>query len=257
MVRGLYTAWTGMSAEQKRLDIITNNLANASTVGYKKDGISNQSFDEVLTLKIRDTSEGNHSRPIGNMSLGVKLGEAYTHYTQGPLRETGNALDLAIEGDGFFTIRTNGNDGAEGLRYTRDGTFTQTRDGNITDVYGNSLLGMGGEIVVPVETNDIAISNEGYVFADGQYIDQLQLAYFENSESLEKVGNSMYQTTGATIEGEGNSLIHQGFTEQSNVNVVSEMVNMIAITRAYEANQKVIQTIDRTLDSAANSIGRI
>ena len=102
MLRGLYTAFTGMSNEQKRLDIISNNIANAATVGYKEENVTNQSFDEMLTIKIRDGSEAYLDKSIGTMSLGVKVGEVYTDYGQGSLRTTGNTYDMAIEGKGFF-----------------------------------------------------------------------------------------------------------------------------------------------------------
>ena len=93
MVRGLYTGWTGMATEQKRLDVIANNLANAATVGYKKEGVTTQSFDEALAIKIKDKSEPLQERKLGNMSLGVKIGEVYTDYGTGSLRETGNTCD--------------------------------------------------------------------------------------------------------------------------------------------------------------------
>lgn len=117
MVRGLYTAYTGMSNEQKRLDIISNNLANAATAGYKSEGVTNQSFDNLLTIKINDSSEFGLNRDIGSMSLGVKLGEVYTDYSQGAFRETGNTFDLAIEGDGFFAINVK-NESGETKPYT-------------------------------------------------------------------------------------------------------------------------------------------
>ena len=105
MVRGLYTAYTGMVNEQKRLDVISNNLANSATVGYKTERVANQAFDDMLTVKIRDNSTGYCNQPIGNMSLGVKIGETYTDYGQGAFVETGNTFDLAIDGQGFFTLR--------------------------------------------------------------------------------------------------------------------------------------------------------
>ena len=104
MVRGLYTAYTGMVNEQKRLDVISNNMANAATVGYKTERVSNQAFNQELTLKIKDTSVAYHQQPIGHMSLGVKVGEVYTDYSQGSLRETEATFDLALEGSGFFQI---------------------------------------------------------------------------------------------------------------------------------------------------------
>ena len=104
MTRGLYTAYTGMYNEQKRLDIISNNLANSATIGYKEEQVTSQAFKEMLTYKIRDRSNGFVDEPIGKMSLGVKIGETYTDYTQGSFKVTGNTLDLALEGTGFFNI---------------------------------------------------------------------------------------------------------------------------------------------------------
>ncbi|WFR57812.1 flagellar basal-body rod protein FlgF [Anaerocolumna sp. AGMB13025] len=257
MVRGLYTAWTGMANEQKRLDIISNNLANAATVGYKKDSVTNQSFNDFLTLKIKDSSEGYNDRPIGTMNLGVKLGETYTDYKQGSLRETGNTFDLAIEGKGFFKIATKDENGNEVTKYTRDGSFTRNQDGKIVDVNGNSLMGESGEITIPVDAGNIAIDTDGSIYADGVYVDKITTTDFEDYNYLKKQGDSMYVPVEGATTVNGTAAIRQGYTEQSNVNVISEMIDMIAVSRAYEANQKVIQTVDGTLDLAANSVGKI
>lgn len=257
MVRGLYTAWTGMANEQKRLDIISNNLANAATVGYKKDSVTNQSFNDFLTLKIKDSSEGYNDRPIGTMNLGVKLGETYTDYKQGSLRETGNTFDLAIEGKGFFKIATKDENGNEVTKYTRDGSFTRNQDGKIVDVNGNSLMGESGEISIPADAGNIAIDTDGSIYADGVYVDKITTTDFEDYNYLKKQGDSMYVPVEGAVTVDGTAAIRQGYTEQSNVNVISEMIDMIAVSRAYEANQKVIQTVDGTLDLAANSVGKI
>lgn len=257
MVRGLYTAWTGMANEQKRLDIISNNLANAATVGYKKDNVTNQSFDNFLTLKIKDASELYNDRPIGTMNLGVKLGEVYTDYKQGSLRETGNTFDLAIEGKGFFNVSTTDADGNEVIKFTRDGSFTLNQDGKIVDMNGNSLMGESGEITLPANAADIAVDTDGSIYADGVYIDRIITTDFEDYNYLKKQGDSMYTALDGAGAVTGTASIRQGYTEQSNVNVITEMVDMIAVSRAYEANQKVIQTVDGTLDLAANSVGKI
>nr|WP_295681627.1 flagellar hook-basal body protein [uncultured Lachnoclostridium sp.] len=257
MVRGLYTGWTGMENEQKRLDIISNNLANSATVGYKKEGVTNQSFDDVLTLKIRDESENFTDKRIGKMSLGVKLGEVYTDYTQGSLRETGNTFDLAVEGSGFFKMEVTDRDGNVKERYTRAGQFLMDKEGYIVDVNGNHLMSEGGNLQVPTDASQIVIDLEGNVFADGVQVDQLVVTDFENYDYLKKFGETMYEAVDGSVEKDTAAGIRQGYTEQSNVNVVSEMVNMIAITRAYEANQKVIQSVDGTLELAANSVGKV
>ncbi len=257
MVRGLYTAYTGMANEQKRLDIISNNIANSATVGYKKENVTNQSFDDVLTIKIRDASAAYQDRAIGDMSLGVKIGEVYTDYGQGSLRETSNTYDLAIEGKGFFGINVIDNNGVETTKYTRDGSFKRTSDGYVVDVDGNYLKSENGNLQIPGNTADIVIGSDGSVFADGQFIDKVVLTDFENYDYLKKFGKNMYEAVDGAVTLDSTGLIHQGFTEQSNINVVSEMVQMITITRAYEANQKVIQTVDGMLDNAVNSVGRV
>lgn len=257
MVRGLYTAWTGMANEQKRLDIISNNLANSATVGYKQESVTNQSFDNLLTIKIKDSSEAYNDKAIGSMSLGVKLGEVYTDYGQGSLRETGNTFDLALEGKGFFNISVTDRNGNETTQLTRDGSFTMTQDGFLVDVDGNHLLGESGEISVPVDAANIVIDTDGSIYADGVLVNKVLISDFEDYDYLKKQGDNMYLALDGANEVASTAMLQQGFTEQSNVNVVAEMVDMIAITRAYEANQKVIQTIDGTLDLAVSSVGKV
>jgi flagellar basal-body rod protein FlgG len=257
MVRGLYTAYTGMANEQKRLDIIANNLANSATVGYKEDNVTNQSFDNMLTIKIKDESEAYNDRPIGYMSMGVKLGEVYTNHGQGSLRQTTNTYHMALEGKGFFTVSVTDKAGNASTGYTRNGSFTMTKDGHIVDTDGNHLMGESGEVQVPTDAGDVTIDLQGAIYADGTYIDTLQIADFEDYNYLKKTSDTMYQAIDGANEIQSNALVRQGFTEQSNVNVVSEMVEMISITRAYEANQKVIQSVDKTLELAANSVGKV
>ena len=127
MVRGLFTGWTGMYTEQKRLDIISNNIANAATTGFKADNVTNQSFEHLLTIKTKDASEMFNDRPIGSMSLGVKVGEVYTDYSNGSLKETSNTFDLALSGKGFFTVAVTDANGNESIKYTRDGSFTMRK----------------------------------------------------------------------------------------------------------------------------------
>lgn len=257
MVRGLFTAYTGMANEQKRLDIIANNLANAATVGYKEENVTNQAFDDVLAVKIRDNSEAYNDRRIGRMSLGVKLGEVYTNFSQGSLRETGVTYNLALDGKGFFTLSVTDKAGNTHTRYTRNGNFTMNRDGYIVDTDGNRLMGENGEIIVPIEAVNVVIDANGAIYADGQYVDTVLITDFEDYNYLQKTGDTMYEAVEGAETVPAAASVMQGYTEQSNVNVVSEMVEMISITRAYEANQKVIQSIDQTLDKATNSIGKV
>ena len=257
MLRGLYTAWTGMRNEQKRLDVISNNMANSNTVGYKDENVASQAFDEVLGIKIRDGSQAYHNEAIGHLSLGVKIGEVYTDYSQGSIRETAGTYDLALSGKGFFTVNVTDANGKVHTRYTRNGQFHLTKDGMLVDADGNRIQGEGGDISISTSAKTVSISGEGIITADGQYIDTLKVVDFENYDYLKKYGNTMYEPVdGATLMEAGAEIL-QGYTEQSNVNVVNEMVDMITITRAYEAGQKVIQSYDSMLDRAANSVGSL
>lgn len=257
MVRGLFTAYTGMNNEQRRLDVLSNNLANAATVGYKAEGATNQSFDNVLAIKINDSSEMGVDRKIGDLSLGVKVGEVYTDFSQGSLRETGNTFDLAIDGEGFFAVNVVDKNGDSETMYTRDGSFKMTSEGFITDSEGNKLIGSGGYVQVPTNASQISIDSAGAIYANGEYVDTIQLVDFEDYDYLAKHGTNLYQAVEGAQTKDSTGLIRQGYTEQSNVNSVSEMVKLITITRAYEANQKVLQAFDSTLQKSCNDIGRV
>ena len=242
---------------QKRLDIVSNNVANAATVGYKKEGVTNQAFKEMLTVKIKDGTTPNMNQTIGSMSLGTKIGEVYTNYDQGSLRQTGNTYDLAIQGDGFFAVAYVDADGMETTKYTRAGNFIANNEGYVLDSDGNYFLGLGGYLQVPTDAGQIVIDELGGIYADGEFIDEIQLVDFENYDYIEKFGNNLYSVVdGAQMKDMGGK-VAQGYLEQSNVQAVDEMVNMITITRAYEANQKVITTIDNMLEKARSEERRV
>lgn len=261
MVRGLYTAWTGMVNEQKRLDVISNNMANADTTGYKKQGVTSQSFDDELTLRIHnDNAASPFNYRIGNMNLGVKIGETYHDFSQGSLRETGNTYDLALSGDGFFTIQTTNKQGVTSIKYTRDGSFTVNTDGYLVTKDGNYVLDTNGNrIQIPgaQTAKSVAFDERGNVIVDGQQVATLGIAGFANPQALLLYGENMYDATAAAGLRAGTATVHQGYLEMSNTNVIEEMVDMITITRAYEAGQKMIQTVDTTLQKSVNDIGRV
>lgn len=257
MLRSLYTAYTGMLNEQRRMDIMTNNLANSTTAGFKMESTASQSFDKVLGIKIRDVSEAFNDRAIGSMSLGVKVGEVFTDYSQGAIRETAGKYDLALSGNGFFAIRHVNSRGEETTKYTRDGNFRITKDGYVTDSYGNRLRTENGVLRVPMDSEDITISRDGTVSVNGQSIDKIKIVDFENYDYIEKFGDNLYQTVDGATEKEADAIVLQGYIEQSNVNSVREMVNLITITRAYEAGQKMIQSSDKIMENAVNSVGKV
>ena len=257
MVRGLYSAYNGMMSEQKRLEVISNNVANAATVGYKSEGVTNQSFDSVYTLKIKDATNGFVDERIGSMSLGSKIGEVYTNYNQGSVRQTGNTYDLAMEGKGFFTVAVIDSEGNESIKYTRDGSFKIGSDGSLLHTDGNHVVGESGNIQIPIDAAQITIDQLGGIYADGNYIDSLKITDFVDYDYIKKFGNNLYEVVEGAEEIRALGTVRQGYLEQSNVNSVSEMVNMIAVTRSYEANQRVINTIDGMLDKAVNTVGSL
>lgn len=257
MVRGLYTAYTGMINQQKRLDTITNNLANASTTGYKREGATARAFDEVLTVKVNDRTTGYITQQIGSMSLGVKIGENYTDYSQGSFKNTENTYDIAIEGNGFFSISFTNKAGEQSIKYTRDGEFTIDQEGMLRTKDGDYVQGEGGDIMIPTDAARVAITTTGEIYADGEYIDKLLITDFEDYNYLKKYGENMYQTVDGAVEKESTALLHQGYLETSNINVVNEMVEMITISRAYESAQKAVQTADSMTEKAVNEVGRV
>ena len=257
MFRGLYTAWTGMANEQKRLDVISNNMANSNTVGYKDEKVASQAFDQVLAIKVRDGSEAYHNEMIGHLSLGVKIGEVYTDYSQGSVRQTNGTYDVALSGSGFFTLNVVDKAGNTHTCYTRNGQFTVTKDGLLVDSEGNAVQGEGGDITIDPSTKSVSISRSGQIFADGQLVDTLKITDFEDYDYLSKYGDTMYEAVSGATEKDAVAETLQGYTEQSNVQVVKEMVDMITVTRAYEANQKIIRSYDSMLDRAVNEVGKI
>ena len=258
MLKGLYTAYTGMINEQHRMDTMTNNLANANTNGFKKEGATSQSFDSVLAYKIKDTSQaGNLPKRIGNMTLGVKIGENYVDYSEGPLKETGNVLDLALSSNGFFTIEYTNKAGETSTKYTRDGNFTMTSQGYLVTQDGDFVLGERGRRIRLDTTEDIGIDRMGNIYQDGALVASLQITDFEDYDYLERYGENYFEPVDGARTVETDTQVYSGYLELANISVVTEMVNMIAIQRQYDANQKVITTYDDTLDNAVNQTGRV
>lgn len=258
MVKGLYTAYTGMINEQNRMDIMTNNLANASTVGYKKEGSTSQSFNDVLTVKIKDQSVGMRNvQKIGIKNPGVKIGENYTDYTQGSFRITDNTYDLALAGDGFFAIEFTNKAGETDTKYTRAGQFTLNKDGYLVTEEGDYVLDTQNRRIRLNTLLDSKITDDGTIYQNDQAVARIQVTDFEDYDYLEKYGETYYQPIEGAKTTTTDAQVKSGYLEMANVQIVSEMVNLISITRAYESNQKVVQTIDGTLDVAANQIGKL
>lgn len=258
MLKGLYTAYTGMINEQHRMDTMTNNLANASTVGFKKEGATSQSFEELLAYKLKDSSVGiANVQRIGVNTPGVKIGENYTDFSQGSFRETGNTFDLALGGKGFFAIEYTNSAGETSTKYTRAGSFTLNMDGYLVDKDGQYVLDDSNRRIQLDPLQTATITKDGSIYQNGMLRAKVQVADFEDYNYLEKYGDTYYQPVEGANKVDGDSTVISGYLEMANVNVVSEMVNMIAITRAYETNQKILQTYDGSLDIAVNQLGKL
>ena len=258
MVKGLYTAYTGMLNEEHRMDVITNNLANIDTTGYKKEGMTSQAFSDVLGYKIKDLSEApTTARYEGILNLGVKIGEGYTDFSQGPYRQTGNTYDIALGGSGFFTIEYTNKAGETSTMYTRDGDFTVTQDGVLVTRDGDFVLDPNGNHIQLDPLVESVFSQTGQIFQNGEVVAELGLTDFENYDYLEHYGENFFYPVDGATRIPATARVDQGFLEQSNVSTVDEMVNMIALQRHYETNQRMITTIDSTLQIAANDLGRM
>jgi flagellar basal-body rod protein FlgG len=259
MVRALYTAWTGLRNEEKRMDVVTNNMANADTTGFKKVDATAQSFDRKLAVKINDHTEGaNVIRGVGGVTLGVKIGETYYDMSQGNFKETDSQYNLALGGNGFFTISMTDKSGTEHIRYTRDGDFTVTTDGYLVTKDGDYVLGEGNSrIQIPgADTATISVNSLGEIYEDNNYIATLQLVDFESYDYLSSYGENMYDAVDGATMIDADATVTQGYLEMSNVNMVTEMVDMITVTRSYETNQKMMQTVDSTLEKAV-ALGKV
>jgi len=270
MVRGWYTGASGMNAQQMRLDAISNNLANVDTTSYKRDVTVSKSFPELLLRRMDD--DGVYKTPfgsadaapvIGKIGLGVELNELFTDFEQGSFKPTGNDSDFALEGKGFFAVET-----PNGERYTRNGNFTVGVEGYLMTKEGYPVLGENGRIYLQDSKYTVNKNGEVYVRPlsntdrDSVLLDRLKLVTFENDRYITKQGSSLYKDTeisgpALAAEGQARPVIAQGFVEASNVNVVNEMVQMIEVNRAYEANQKTIQSEDTMMSKLWSEVVRV
>lgn len=265
MVKGLYIAHTGMVNEMRRLDILTNNLANADTTAYKKEGTTSCTFADELAIKIKDTSEYGLHKEVGGISYVTQLGQVYTDYSSGNFEITDNDTDFAIEGNGFFAVSFTNKDGETSVKFTRDGNFVVNAEGYLVTKDGDYVLNATGALNMnPDEANYVqvdpllamAVDESGYIYQNDELVGTIGLVDFGNYDYLEKYGENMYNLVegGEIMASDG--IIRQGMLESSNVNVVNEMVNMITIQRAYDAGQKVITSVDETLGIAVQ-LGKV
>lgn len=255
MIRGLYTAVSGMITLEAKQDVITNNLANANTNGYKGDTLSIKSFKDVLVENKDKVLAGqNVSNSIGRLSLGAGINGTSVNYSQGVLQDTGKETDFAIDGKGFFVIQR----GNENF-YSRDGHFRINSQGYLVTDIGDIVLGKNpitgqmGQIFVG--NGKLSIDANNNILVDGKNVAKFATADFNDYNSLKKVGDNLYE--GENPDYNGNVYVKQKVLEKSNVNIITEMVNMITVSRSFETNQKMIQAIDETMAKAANEVGAV
>jgi flagellar basal-body rod protein FlgG len=261
MITALYSAATGMEAQETHINVIANNLANVNTTGYKK---SRANFQDLLYQHGRavgSAATANTQVPTGiQIGLGTRTASVEKVYTVGDLQRTGSDLDFAIEGDGFFQVELPDGETA----YTRDGSFKKDSEGRLVTSDGNPVL---PEIVIPENSTKIAVGKDGTIMAFldsesvGTEIGTLELARFGNPSGLLNIGNNMVRETdasGAPILGEAASEgfggIAQGFLESSNVSIMQEMIELISGQRAYEINSKAVRASDEILQQTTQLV---
>jgi len=259
MIRGLYTAVTGLITGEAKQSIVTNNIANANTIGFKSDDLAIKKFDDVLIQNYDKVVNGkNVKTTIGSLSMGSKIDELNTDFAQGVFESTDKTTDFAIEGNGFFTVQRD--DGITTKNYyTRSGNFHIDGTGFLATDSGDKVLGTNAanNAVEPIYVGNgkLQVDNSGNISIDGQNLYKFNTVDFADYKSLQKVGDNLYD--GANPIENGNITVKQNTLEKSNVNVTTEMVNMMAIMRNFESNQKIIQSIDETLGKAVNEVGTV
>jgi len=247
LVRGLYTAASGALVAQSQADVIANNLANVNTSGFKRTLLQVQSAPEIGLYRHQMDASGNgrgvvSSAFVGALGMGAQVMDTPAVFEQGTLAQTGNPLDLAIQGNAFFAIQT-----PQGVRYTRDGQFSEDPTGRLVTMDGSPVLGTNGPVQLQQGAGAIQIDQNGQITQGGRLIDSIALVQFGNLTQVRPEGDNRFIASNAALPARaaaGSSSIHQGFLEKSNANVVRSMVDLITAQRWFEANQKVIQTQD-------------
>ncbi|MBI1822278.1 MAG: flagellar basal-body rod protein FlgF [Nitrospirae bacterium] len=242
MMNAIYPMMSGAIAQEKNLEIISNNIANVNTAGFKKD--------RGLFMGLDPLGDSTPGKDKGVLPVYGFLNQTRTDFSPGAIQSTGEPLDLAIEGDGFFSVQT-----PEGIRYTRKGNFTLNSEGQISTAEGGLLMGTSGPITLPPGT--VHVDQAGKVSVNGSEIDSLQVVSFSNPNHLAKTGGTFFEAGGEGALPAAEAKIHQGSIEGSNVNPVEEMVSMIRVMRLYEAAQKVIHAVDDMASKASNEIGKV
>lgn len=282
MIPGLYTGASGMKAQLDRMNALSNNLSNVDVTGYKRDISVSKAFPQMLLRRTNDNGvykfpfgSADMAPVVGTMGSGVEYNESFTVFEQGELQQSNNPFDLALDGEGFFSIET-----PNGERYTRNGSFHLSKEGVLVTKEGLPVKGENG--IIQIKKNNFVVDKQGNVYQNATFdgdpqrlvsmeenewenlelVDRLKVVDFERPRFLKKQGSSMWKTTEETGEQMMAALgadtkVEQGFLENSNVNPVTEMVKMIEVNRAYEANQRTIRTQDELSGRLLNDVLKV
>lgn len=256
MIRGLYTAVSAMITNQQKQNVVVNNLANMDTNGYKSKQLLTKSFDELKLEGYNNYANGTKQKQtIGNISPGVSMDEAITNFNQGPIKTTDNKMDVAIQGKGFFLV----SDVAGNQFYTRNGNFRTDNQGDLITSEGYYVLGTntatGAVGHINVGNQKFEVAKDNTISLDGNAMYKFNIVDFNDYNKLKKEGDNLYSGGGAVKVND--ALTIQSAIESSNVDMVSEINNMMTISREYEANQKIIQAMDSKLAKIASEIGSV
>jgi len=268
MFRGFFTAAAGMMAQQRRTEMLTNNMANANTPGFKADQSSIRAFPELLLERMNKTGQ---MAEVGPLNTGTYMQETVPKFIQGDAKETGQKTDLALfdlnmpvnnanglQGSVFFTVRDQNGQ----IRYTRNGNFTLSPQGYLTTGDGQNILDTNGN-PIQLASDQFMVSENGLITGANGERAQLGIAFANNPERLIKEGNGLYRTEngtalpGAQGQPDVQFKLQQGFLEQSNVDISKSMTDLLTAYRTFEANQKIMQAYDRSMDKAVNEVGKV
>ncbi|MFL2100335.1 flagellar hook-basal body protein [Desemzia sp. FAM 23989] len=247
MIRGLITTNRNLHILEKKQENLSTSVANLNTAGYKEQEIIQSTLLKQNLFNRLNGPELNQQLEVGGLPLGNQIDEVYRDFSQGGIQLTNSSTDLAIQGDAFFTVET----GAGEVMYTRNGNFTVDAEGFLATQDGNRVLSTTND-PIQVGSMDFTVSNNGTVIETGQ---QLQLTTFADPAGLTSTGDTLFAGNGGVMTGD--SVVLQSAIEGANTNTADVMVDLMQISREFEANQKILQAADQTLQKAVNELGKV
>jgi len=255
MIRALYTAVSGLITQEAKQNVITNNLANVSTTGFKSNNLVVSKFNDVLIQNSDKLVNGkNVKNVIGSISQGSQIDEVTTDFSDGTMQSTSLDTDFAISGKGFFTVTRNNQD-----YYSKDGHFHVDNQGYLANDNGDRVKGTNVNTNMTdnifVGSGKLSSDGSGQISIDGKHNYNFNIASFDNLKSLKDIGDNLY--TGTNPKQATGITVNQGSLEASNVDVMTEIVNMMTVMRTYETNQKLVQYLDQTLAKTVNEVGAV